>query len=74
MSECIHYNTNITINKRVNYTKDWFDAGILFVHHLLDRDGNYLTFDTFKQLFPNVRFVLYMGVSVLKGNASFEPR
>ena len=55
VSECRHYNINITINKRVVYIKDWFDAGIISVHHLMDNNGNYLIFETFKQLFPNVR-------------------
>ena len=55
VSECIHYNINITINKKVVYIKDWFEAGIIFVHHLMDNNGNYLTFKTFKQLFLNVR-------------------
>ena len=40
VSECIHYNINI--NKRILYIKDWFDAGILYVHHLLDKDGSLL--------------------------------
>ena len=44
MSECIHYNTNITINERVVYTKDWFDAGIVLVHHLTYTTDTYLTF------------------------------
>ena len=43
-SECIHYNIIITVNKRVVYIKDWFDAGIIFVHRLMDNNGNYLTF------------------------------
>ena len=57
VSECIHYNINITINKMVVYIKDWFDAGIIFVLHLMDNNGNYLTFKTFKQLFSNVRTI-----------------
>ena len=42
MSECLHYNISITItiNKRVVYIKDWFDAGIIFVHHLMDKNSN----------------------------------
>ena len=48
VSECIHCNVSITIIKRVVYTKDWFDAGIVFVRHLMDNKGNYLTFKTFK--------------------------
>ena len=51
-SDCIHCNINITINKRVVYINDWFDAGIIFLHHLMDNNGNYLTFEIFKQLFP----------------------
>ena len=58
VSECIRYNVSITINKRIIYIKDWFDAGIIFVHHLMDNNGNDLTFETFKQLFPNVRTII----------------
>ena len=58
MSECLHYHISITINNRVVYIKDWFDAGIIFVHHLMDNNGNDLTFETFKQLFPNVRTII----------------
>ena len=57
-------NINIAINKRIVYIKGWFDAGILFVHYLMDNSRNYLTFETFKQQFPNVRtiFLIYRGV------------
>ena len=60
VSECIHCNVSITINKRVVYITDWFDAGIVFVHHLMDNKGNDLTFETFKQIFPNVRTIFFM--------------
>ena len=48
VSECIHYNITITVNKRVVYINDWFDACIIFVQHLMYNNGNYLTFETFK--------------------------
>ena len=68
VSECIHCNINITIDKRVVYIKDWFGTCILCVHHLLDKDGSYLTFEKNKQLFPNVSsffffFFTYGGVT-----------
>ena len=57
-------NINIAINKRIVYIKGWFDAGILFVHHLMDNSRIYLIFAIFKQQFPNVRtiFLKYRGV------------
>ena len=45
MSKCIHNDISITINKRVVYINDWFDAGIVFVHNLMDNNGKYLTLD-----------------------------
>ncbi len=36
VSECTRDNISITMNKRFVYIKDWFDAGILYVHNLLD--------------------------------------
>ena len=64
VSECIHYNIDITIKKRVVYIKDWFDAGTLYVNCLLDKNGSYLTFDRFEQLLPSVRsnILTYGGV------------
>ena len=65
----------MTINKRFVYTKDWFDAGIIFVHHLLDNNGNYLTFETFKQLFRNVIFFGHIEVSlVLLQDVNIRPK
>ena len=66
VSECIHGNVSITINKRVVYITDWFDAGIVFVHHLMDNKGNDLTFETFKQIFPNVRTIFFMYIGAIK--------
>ena len=73
---CIHYSINITFSKWVVYIKDWFDAGILFVHHLMDNNGNYLTFETFKQLFPNVRtnLLTYRGGNGAIKNINIRPK
>jgi len=49
LSECIHYHISVTVNKNVVYIKDWFDAGIVFIHHVMyDNYDNYLTFEQFK--------------------------
>ena len=32
MSECVHCNVNIKRGKTVVYVKEWFNAGIVFVH------------------------------------------
>ena len=66
----------ITINKRVVYVKDWFDAGILHVHHLLDKDGSYLTFDKIKQLFRNVSSIVFTYGDVISaiGKCQFQTK
>ena len=48
LSECIHYNIGVTVNKNVVYIKDWYDAGIVFIHHVMYNNDNYLTFEQFK--------------------------
>ena len=65
MSECLHYNVNITRDKRVVYVKEWVDAGLLTLRQLVNLDGKYLTFAQFKQQFPMItrtNFLVYEGI------------
>ena len=42
MSECLHYNVNITRDNRVVYVKEWVDAGVLKLRQLVNLDGKFL--------------------------------
>ena len=53
LRECIHYNVNILRDNHTVILKEWFDAGILHVHSLLDDTGNWLSFDEFKKKISN---------------------
>jgi hypothetical protein len=63
--ECIYYNENIKRERKVIFVKEWFDAGIVYVHQLVKADGSYLSLDEFRTQFPvivNTSFLLYGGV------------
>ena len=65
MNDCIHYNLNILRDKKVVYLKEWVDTGILFIRHLVNPDGNYMSFCEFKKCYPTIHitsFVTYAGV------------
>ena len=64
MSECLHYNVNTKRGKRVVYVKEWFDAGIFFVHQLVNA-GHFLIFQEFRVQFPttvNTNLLMYKGI------------
>ena len=52
------------VNRKTIYKKSWCDEGILFVRDLLDLDGCYLSFNQFREKFPNIHthFLEYFGV------------
>ena len=50
--ECLYYNVSIKRERKVMFVKVWFDADILFVHQLVEDDGNYFTYDEFRTHFP----------------------
>ena len=62
--ENIHYNINITRDKKTVHLKEWIENGIISVGHLVNDSGNFLSFDDFKQKFPdvNTNFLIYQGV------------
>ena len=41
--ESLWYNTRITINKNEIFKKSWYKKGILFIHHILDKEGQFLS-------------------------------
>ena len=57
MSECccFFYNIKIIRDKRLVYVNEWFNEGIFSVHHLTNAEGNCLTYDEFKQKYPDVK-------------------
>ena len=65
MSECIHYNINITRDKKVIYVKEWCDEGVIKIGQLVNADGNFMTFDEFRLEYPNVErtnFLIFEGI------------
>ena len=64
MSECIHYNVNITRDKKIVYIKDWIDNGIVLIRQLLGPHGEYLNFNDLTNQFPHIKmnFLVYEGI------------
>ena len=64
MSECIHYNVNVTRDKKLVYIKDWIDNGIVLIIQLLGPHGEYLNFNDFTNHFPHIQmiFLVYEGI------------
>ena len=63
VSECLHYNANITVDKTKLNIQNWIDNGIMRIGHLLGPDG-YMTFEQFKLMYPRVQtnFLLFHGI------------
>ena len=63
LSEPIFYNENIKIDKKVIFKKSWYDAGVYKISHLVDQNGQFLTFDNFVTKFSlnDQNFVFYRG-------------
>ena len=53
MSEYVHHSVNIKRGKRVVYVKEWFDAGIFFVHQLVNA-GHLFTLREFRVQVPTM--------------------
>ncbi len=64
MSECIHYNVNVTRDKKLVYIKDWIDNGIVLIRQLLGPHGEYLNLNDFTNQFPHIKmnFLVYEGI------------
>ena len=55
MSECIHYNVNITRDKKIVYIKDWIDNDIVLIRQLLGPHSGYLNLNDFTNQFPHIK-------------------
>ena len=53
---------------------EWFNEGIVSIHHLTNAEDNYLAYIEFKQKYPNVKthFLMYGVLLMLLGNANKE--
>ena len=65
LSECIHYNNNITRDSKFIFIKEWCNNKIFRVENLLNNDGNFMSFNQFKMKYPGLttNFLLYQGVT-----------
>ena len=62
-NEIIWNNSNIVIDKKTIFFKDWFQNGILRLQDLLDVDSTFLSIDKFQQkLLIHVPFTTYYGL------------
>ena len=65
LCENIHYNANILRDKNVVYVKEWCNAGIIYVKHLIKEDGTYLSYNEFKIIYPMLQrtnFLMFEGI------------
>ena len=62
--QCLFYKIKIIRDKRVVYVNEWFNEGIFSIHHLTNAEGNYLTYNEFKQKYPDVKtnFLMHGGI------------
>ena len=65
LSECIHYNINVTRDKKVIHIKEWCEQGIIKIGHIVNAEGNLMTFNEFKVKYPCVNttnFLTFEGI------------
>jgi hypothetical protein len=64
MSESIHYNSHILVNKSVVYIKEWVRRGIHQIKHLINESGNFLSFEEFIAHYIGIQtnFITYRGI------------
>ena len=65
LSEFIHYNMNILRDHKVVFVKEWVDAGIVKISHLVDDRGQFLSFEDFVRKYPRItrtNFLMYEGI------------
>lgn len=65
LSEHIHYNANITRDKKVIFVKQWVDANIYQIKDLMNNDLKFCTYEEFKQKYPAItrtNFLMYEGI------------
>jgi hypothetical protein len=65
LAECIHYNINILRDRRIVFVKEWMDAGIIYIIHLINDNGTLMSFQDFQARYPNImrtNFLMYEGI------------
>ena len=64
-------NRNILLDGTSIFYRDWFERGIIYIHHLRKGQGAWLSFDMFKNKYDiQTNFLKYMGViCIIKKNA-----
>ena len=62
----IWYNSLTSIDNKPIHYRNWSSAGIYFVSDLLEKDSQFLTFDTFKEKFAiKAQFLQYHGTIIM---------
>lgn len=62
LNEPIFCNENIKIDNKVVLYRRWLDKGIFATRHLIERKGNFLSYQAFTHKFySKINFVSYMG-------------
>ena len=60
---CLWYNSDIKLQKKIIYYKQWHEKGILYVRDALDQNSNFLDYIQFKTKYDlNVNFLKYYGL------------
>ena len=64
LAENIHYNANITIDKKTIFVKKMVDEGICQIRDLLNEGGNFLSYEHFCTKYPNIRinYLVFIGI------------
>ena len=63
-------NRNILLDGKSIFYRDWFEKGIIYIHHLRNGLGAWLSFDEFKNKYAiRTNFLKYMGVICMIKNA-----
>ena len=61
-------NQNITIDGNPVFWKSWFDSSILFVHDVLNSEGNFLSLEEFQSKFK-IKIDFFAIFSIIKSNS-----
>ena len=63
-------NRNILLDGKSIFYRDWFERGIIYIHHLRNGHGAWLSFDEFKNKYDiRTNFLKFMGVICIIKNA-----
>jgi hypothetical protein len=65
MSECLYYNLNIVRDRRTIFVKEWFENNIFLIRHLVNEEGQLMSYDQFLRKYPTVtrtNFLMYAGI------------